>query len=170
VDQQISVSNALRNRCHDGIELPCRDGARVGDRDMSVADPACLARNFVGAERNDGGNAERVLGCKLCRIFEAAKIQPFPDSSHAHNSSSSALFSRGSASELVEATVAHCGRVQVGGRGFSVVEKNIVITLPVSRLAFQVPGAVAEFEREMLREKGGSANGTGEAIWETHPL
>ena len=50
------------------------------------------------------------------------------------------------------------------------LKKNIVITLPASRLALQVPGAVAEFWREMLREKGGSGNGTGEAIWETHPL
>jgi hypothetical protein len=50
------------------------------------------------------------------------------------------------------------------------LKKNVVITLPASRLALQVPDAAAEFRREMLRERGGSGNGTGEAIWETHPL
>jgi len=79
VDQQFSVSNAFRNRCHDGVELFRRDWTRVGNWDTSVANPACLVRNLVGAERDDGGDAERVLGCKPCRIFQATEIKTFPN-------------------------------------------------------------------------------------------
>jgi len=34
----------------------------------------------VGAERNDGGDAEGVLDCKLSRILETTQIKTLPNS------------------------------------------------------------------------------------------
>ena len=48
------------------------------------------------------------------------------------------------------------------------LKQNVDTTLPAGRLTFQVLGAVAEFEREMLRERVKSGNGAGKAIGETY--
>jgi DNA invertase Pin-like site-specific DNA recombinase len=47
------------------------------------------------------------------------------------------------------------------------LRQNIDTTLPAGRLTFQILGAVAEFERELLRERVKGRNGTGTSNWKT---